>query len=322
MHNLTVRQKLTILISSGLVFLILGCIFNFQEGLMLNNDFWRIRKDGSYTRKKDSVLCVPQENGIHFDIALSGETFSADMTEKDENLYFEFSNGWALELSQETEFPMEIGDIWFTGNYSITPLDFEAMGCRFEKALPVSSSPFYDEQGREIGQYHTLASESGEIIEAWETWDEPGGQTEAAAHGSSRLKTVELREGEPFVSYEQFGVLYVNESGEYLMNPGALYHVKNGYEALHRLHLARFLYEVSEHTAGPRGEFTCILLFLLFYCLGAVQWIWPQETAFFGSRWQFRNDPELSDEGLLAVRFGAFVLMIIGAAILFIPAFA
>ena len=322
MRNFMFKRKLAILICTGIVLLTLGCIFNFRKGLMLDDDFWRIRKDGSYTHGKESVLYTPQENGAHFDIVLSGETFSADMTEKDENLYFAFSSGWALELSTKNEFPMEIGDIWLTGNYSITPLDFEAMGCRFEKAMSETSNPFYDERGQKIGDYHTLTSESGEIIEVWETWDEPAEPAAAIAHGSDRRKIVEIREGEPLVSYEQYDILYVNEAGEYLMNPETLYHIKNGSSTLYRLSLARFLQEISEGNADFRGDFTCIFLFLLFYCLGAVQFIWPQETAFFGSRWRFRDDPELSDEGLLAVKSGAVVIMIISAFILFIPAFA
>ncbi|MBR6767011.1 MAG: hypothetical protein IKM02_03585 [Clostridia bacterium] len=324
MHNLTIKKKLAILISAGLILLTLGCMFNFQKGLILNNHFWRIREDGSYTRGKDSVLCTPGSEGTHFDIVLDGEAFSADMAKKDENLYFEFSNGWAVELAHRNEFLMEIGDIWLTGNYSITPLDFEAMGCRFEKALPETSTPFYDENGQKAGDYHTLAAESGEIIEVWETWDDPAEQAKITAYGTVRREVREIREGEPLVSYEHFDVLFVNESGEYLMNPEVFFNIGDGWsdDSLYRLHLARFLQEISDRNAGQRGSFTCIFMFLLFYCLGGVQFVWPEETAFFGSRWRYRNEPELSDEGLMSVQFSAVVLMIISAFMLFIPAFA
>lgn len=312
------KKKIIVLIAIALVFLMIGSMYNFQKGLTLDDDFWRLRKDGRYTQGKNSVLYIPGDEAGHFDITLNGKSFTAEMTVEDEKACLEFSDGWAIELTESDLFSIEIGGILLSSNYNIIPLDFEAMGCRFEKAGPVISEPFYDENNQRLGQWHTLQTESGEIIESWEEWDDP------AVPGMEiyRRETKLITEGEPLPNYEQFDVLYVNAEGEYLMNPDVLFNIENGYEDIYRVHLARLLQKMAAGSADNRGHITCLGLFLLFYCLGAVQWLWPEEVTFFGSRWKFRGEPELSDEGLLAVRTGAVIIMIVGIIMLFIPAFA
>ncbi len=311
------KKKLTILIAIGLVLLIIGSVWNFQKGLTLNGDFWRLRKDGRYTHGKDSVRYNPDSG--QFDVKLNGKSFTAEMTERDETLYMEFSDGWAIELGEYGMFSTEIGGIVLSTDYSIIPLDFDAMGCRFERAMPVTSEPFYDEYNRYAGEYHTLATASGEIIEAWETWNDPEDQAEM---NTPRRKIRKISEGEALTSYDWYDPLFVNDEGAYLMNPEALFSIEYGYEDIYRLHFARLLQDIADENAAMRGSIPLIILYIFFYGLGAVQWLKPQETALFGSRWQFKNEPELSDEGILAVRLGAVVVMALGVAMLFLPAFA
>jgi len=315
---MNMKRKLIILIAIGLVILIIGSIWNFQKGLTLNGDFWRLLKDGSYTHGKDVIRYNPDSR--QFDITLSGMSFTAEMSERDEKPYFEFSDGWAIAFREGDPISIEIDGILLFSDYSIIPLDFEAMGCRFEKAGPVISNPFYDEYNREAGQWHTLMSESGEVIEAWETWNDPEMQ---AKMNIVRRETQLIVEGEPlYRDFERFDLLYVNESGEYLMNPEVLFNIEYGYEDIYRVHFARLLQDIADENAAKRGTVPSIILYIFFYSLGAVQWLKPQETALFGSRWQYRNEPELSDEGIMAVRFGAVIVMILGVAMLFLPAFA
>jgi len=310
------KKPITILIAIGLVFLLIGSVWNFQKGLTLNGDFWKFRKDGSYTHGKDSVRYNPDNR--QFDIALNGRSFTAEMSEKDETLYIEFSDGWAIELGEYGMFSTEIDGILLSTDCSIIPLDFEAMGCRFEKATLVTE-PIYDEYRQRVGEHHALTTESGEVFEAWETWDAYEFQDGTDA---DRCKARLIAEGEPVTYHDRYGQYFVNEDGEYLVNPDALFDIEYGYENLNRLHLARFMHDVADENTAMQGSIPLILLYLFFYCLGAVQWLWPEEVTFFGSRWQFRNDPELSDEGILSVRVGAVIVMIIGVAMLFLPAFA
>lgn len=311
------KKKLTILIAIGLVLLIIGSVWNFQKGLTLNGDFWRLRKDGRYTHGKDSVRYNPDSG--QFDVTLNGKSFTAEMTERDETLYMEFSDGWAIELGKHGMFSAEIGGILLSSDYAVTPLDFEAMGCRFERAMPVTSEPFYDEYNRYAGEYHTLATASGEIIEAWETWNDPEDQ---AKMNTPRREIRKISEGESLTFCDWYEPLFVNDEGAYLLNPEALFYIEYGYEDIYRLHLARLLQDIADENAAMRGSIPLIILYIFFYGLGAVQWLKPQETALFGSRWQFKNEPELSDEGILAVRLGAVVVMALGVAMLFLPAFA
>lgn len=313
------KKSISILVAIGLVFLIIGSVYNFQKGLTLDNDFWRLRRDGRYTHGKDSISYTPDSEGGHFDVILNGESITVDMTQEDDSLYMEFSNGWAVELTKSDLFSIKIGGILLSSDYTIIPLDFEAMGCRFEKAAPVVSETFYDENDRRLGQWHTLQTESGEFIDSWEVWDDPEGMPEA---GTVRRETMVITEGEPLPDYEQFGILYVNAEGEYLMNPNVLFNIENGYENTYRVSIARLLREMATKSADIRGHAACLFMFLLFYCLGAAQWLWPEDVTFFGSRWKFKGDPELSDEGLMFTRFGAACVMIVGIVMLFIPVFA
>ena len=275
-----------------------------------------LRKDGSYTHGKDIIRYNPDT--LQFDITLNGISSTAEMSNNGESLYMEFSDGWAIEFGKYGVFTMEIGDILINSNYAITPLDFEAMGCRFEKAMPMTSEPVYDEYNNCIGQYHTLATASGEIIEVWETWNDPEDQP----LNTGRHEPKPITEGIPLTINANFDYLFVNDEGAYLLNPEVLFTIKNGYEDFYRLHFARLLQDISDENAAMRGTVPSIILYIFFYALGALQWLKPQETALFGSRWQFKNVPELSDEGILAVRFGAVIVMILGVAMLFLPAFA
>ena len=310
------KRKTIILIAIGLVILIIGSVWNFQKGLTLNGDFWRLRKDGSYTHGKDTVRYNPDT--MQYDITLNGKSFTAEMSKGDESMYMEFSDGWAIELGEFGMFSIEFDGFGVSSDYAITPLDFEAMGCRFEKAMPVTSEPFYDENGKCIGECHTLAAASGEIIEIWETWNDPENQ----ALNTDRRKVRQITEGVPLTTNDHFDCLFVNDEGAYLMNPEVLFSIENGYEDISRLHLARLLQDIADENAAMRGTVPLIFLYIFFYGLGVVQWIKPQETALFGSRWRFKEVPELSDEGILAVRFGAVVVMILGVAMLFLPSFA
>ena len=54
-------------------------------------------------------------------------------------------------------------------------------------------------------------------------------------------------------------------------------------------------------------------MFVFVYLAGAALFLWPERIAFFGSRWMYRSEPELSDAGLMWEQFGGLLLM--GAAV-------
>ena len=118
--------------------------------------------------------------------------------------------------------------------------------------------------------------------------------------------------------------VYLNESGEYLLDSHTLGKIatatSGGYSSIDRRGLTHFLVRIGSGAIERRSETMDMQIFLsvLLYAAGALQLFLPQELAFFGSRWLFRNEPELSDSGRAAMLIGGGVVMVFAIIILFI----
>ena len=58
------------------------------------------------------------------------------------------------------------------------------------------------------------------------------------------------------------------------------------------------------------------LLGLIFYVLGILFILFPEKSAFYGTRWRYRRSPELSEEGIASMRIAGAFAMLIGIGFL------
>lgn len=58
------------------------------------------------------------------------------------------------------------------------------------------------------------------------------------------------------------------------------------------------------------------LLGLIFYVLGILFILFPEKSAFYGTRWRYRRSPELSGEGIASMRIAGVIAMLIGIGFL------
>lgn len=78
---------------------------------------------------------------------------------------------------------------------------------------------------------------------------------------------------------------------------------------------------IAMNSAESYGSIALVLLGALVYLLGAAQFIWPEQMYFLFSRWRYQH-AELSDDGVLAEKAGAILIMLCAAGIMFAPLFA
>lgn len=81
-------------------------------------------------------------------------------------------------------------------------------------------------------------------------------------------------------------------------------------EAMYRLYRGDF---------ESRGAWQMVFFSVISYALAFATWMWPDKVAFFGRRWQFDGEPELSDAGLAMQQLGGVLLAVMAVVVLFIP---
>jgi len=172
--------------------------------------------------------------------------------------------------------------------------------------------PFYDTEGNEIGEsIHLLAD--GQTIhyrEVFYDYPERGGQE----------PEVLLLENGARVPHG-YDYIYVNEAGEYLLNDSPLFFV-HGYDMqVNKNVFANELVSLASSKPEHRGEAWIVVLYILFYALGAATILWPEKLAFLGHRWRFATEPELSDAGLAMELLGGVIIIIMSIVMLFAPVF-
>lgn len=311
------KRKCIILGSIFVFFLILGIWLNGQKGMNLMSDFWVQRKDGSLTHQDNRIYCFNTEGVKRFEISLGETTFTATIEEHEDGWYMESDIGWGIKIPSENYLSVVVGvgsDTIWIGDTQITIHDMENMGLHFEAVQEEQLNYIYDGEGKKkVGESYHLISESGQTISYREIWyDNPERNTPE--------QPVEvIKNGITLKSDNYQTTLYVNEKGEYLLNPKSLFMLSDGLGYISKSGLAQALVKVAEGEVEQRGHLSLAVAYIFFYALGAAVILWPQKMAFLGNRWRYRSEPELSDEGLVMEMIGGVVIIGMAVVTLFLP---
>lgn len=305
------RKKIVILSAIFAVLLVIGLWYNLTPGRYFSDRFWRL-KDGEYLSWGDSVRYADGE----FELSLGGQQLTAKLTEAENGYRMDFSDGWAVEMSAfDSQIYVEVGGVMLTGDAAYILTDMDAANFRFGRVVEEVREPFYDENGNAVGESFYRVTESGESVGWQEIWyDQP-------EWSSPEAETILLREGERYSDEDFRNNLFVNEDGEYLLNAQDAPMMRWSDSSWRsRSSVAAFLIRIAQEEPGRRGHAAALFLFAFVYLVGAVNFLWPEQVAFFGHRWQFKNEPELSDEGLFMAKLGSIVIMALSVVTLFVGA--
>ena len=307
------KRKSIILGSVFMFFLVLGIWLNGQKGMNLLSDFWVLEKDGSLTHQDNRIFCVDNGSGKKFEITLGETVLTAMVEEQGDGWYMETNRGWGLKIPSENYLSVMVGGIIFVGDAQLVIQDIGAMDLDFEAVKAEEKNYMYGEDGKPVGESYHLISESGQTTSYSEVWfDNPGFDTPQ--------QPVEIiKDGMTLDSENYQNKLFVNEKGEYLMNPNCLFMISDGQEYISKGGLLQALVKVAEGEVEQRGHMLLAVAYIFFYALGAAILLWPQEMAFLGHRWRYRFEPELSDEGLMMEMLGGVVIIFMAIVMLFLP---
>lgn len=309
------QKKLIIALAAiFVIFLVLGIVLNSQQGLYYEDQFWRLKKDGRYVCGKDWVRRTGEGK---VEMSIDGELITAEKSSlPDGGIRMDFSDGWAVERSSEDDFLFHFGSFAWSADAELILTDMEKQDFEFAPAAREERSPFYDgESGEIIGETVHILSAEGDQLDWREIWfDSP-------EHSTPEREIVILEEGARLpggIACSAYNCILQNAKGEYLLDAFKLGRIHAGGADTDRCSFSWFLLNIEQGMHEARGSAGPVALFVLLYVLGAAQMIWPEKLAFFGSRWQFRNEPELSDAGLTAMYISAAVVMFIGILTLFV----
>lgn len=311
------KRKCIILGSIFVFFLILGIWLNGQKGMNLMSDFWVQRKDGSLTHQDNRIYCFNTEGVKRFEISLGETTFTATIEEQEDGWYMESDIGWGIKIPSENYLSVVVGvgsDTIWIGDAQIIIHDMENMGLHFEAVQEEQWNYIYDGEGKKkVGESYHLISESGQTISYREIWyDNPEQNTPE--------QPVEvIKNGITLNSDNYQTTLYINEKGEYLLNPKSLFMLSDSLGYISKSGLAQALVKVAEGEVEQRGHLSLVVAYIFFYVLGTAVLLWPQKMAFLGNRWRYRSEPELSDEGLVMEMIGGVVIIGMAVVTLFLP---
>lgn len=303
------KKKIAILAAIFAVFLVIGLWFNLTPGRYFSDRFWTL-KDGAYTSWGDTV----RQNGDAFDLNLGDQQLTAQLSDTEAGCRVDFSDGWAVEMgAMDSQVYAEIGGVMLTGDAEYILTDMDKAGLRFGRVVEEIREPFYDENGEAIGESFYRVTESGESVGWQEIWyNQPEFST-------PEQETILLQEGARLTHDDFYHNLFVNENGEYLLNAQDAPMMRWSDNVwISRSSVAAFLIRIANGEPARRGHVAVVFVYALIYLLGAAQFLWPQELAFFGHRWRFQTEPELSDAGLFMLQAGSVVAMIMSIVILFV----
>ena len=307
------KRKYVILGSIFVFFLVLGIWINCRKGMNLMSDFWVLEKDGSFNHLDNKILCLDKEHGNRFEVTFGETSFTATIELLEDGWYMETNEGWAMKRSSENNISVMAGETLWMGDAQITIHDPSAMGLYFEAAREEQKNYIYGTDNTCIGESYDLISESGQTISYREVWyDNPEQNTPK--------QPVEVIKAGITLSSENYqNTLYVNEKGEYLLNPDSLFMIPSGDGYISRSGLVRALVQIAESEVEQRGHLSFVVLYIIFYALGAATLLWPEKMAFLGHRWRYYSEPELSDAGLMMELIGGVIIIVMSVILLFQP---
>lgn len=301
------KQVLALLLVFA-VFLFAGLWFHLQRGLYLDGRFWKETAVGEFTSPSEDR--IQYQSPGHYLLTLGKETLTVRQQTDEDGIRVDFSDGISLFIPQDALPAFEMDGIYWIDRFEYMIRDFSAL--RFEPAQPVTVTPFYDEEGRAVGESRLLATASGKVIHFEERW------TAHPEWNQPPLVTDTLLPGARLTHEALWNRVYQNTSGDYLMNPEAISSLPTTDNSVLRLHFAQLMQSIERGESERRGSIAIVLLYAFIYAVGALTFLFPEEAAFFGSRWQYRSKPELSDAGLIMRKLGGIVFMVAAVIILFI----
>ena len=311
-RRILLKKQLCIALSAiFVVFLVLGVAINGQKGLHFNDAFWKIKKDGSYALGKDRISVTGDGE---FEILLSGETITARQSAlPDGGIRMDFSDGWALERTSEKDFFYDFGSFAWSADAVLILTDVEKQNFAFAPAAWEERTPVHDaDSGEVVGESVLILSEEGDLLDAWDEW------FVHPEYSAPERETIVLEDGARLPVSGNY--LLKNENGEYLLESHAIGRVYINGNNMSRGDLSYLLLQIGKGASEARGEAmaTSIFSFVLLYTLGAAMMIAPEKMAFLGSRWQYKNEPELSEAGISAMYISGGVMAILGIIMLFV----
>lgn len=308
------RRSMVVIGIIFVLFLMIGFRAHTEKGLYVFSEFWHSQSDGSYTLRDRRISFEKTGDTVYADVRQGDDSFPVRLTMADECWLAAFEDESELEIQRESLLLFESGGMIQGDTYELTvrgtmpELVFE--GLRGEEVYP-----FFDEEGRELGETRSLVSESGKVLDFREIWhDHPERSTE-------ERREVLLHEDAVISSHDYDHGLFINTSGEYLINPEKLFFMPWGNRLVAKNVAAGALISMFTRQPEARGNAGMLFVYALLYGMGAAVYLWPQKMAFLGSRWRFQTEPELSDDGVMFEKLGGIVLMICSVIFLFYPLF-
>lgn len=307
------KKKLIIALSGVFVlFFVIGIVLHSQQGLYFNDDFWRLRKDGRFAGPDGAWVCSNGDGS--YAMGINGQEITAQYSElPDGGVRMDYSDGWAVERPSGDDYLYAMGEYGWSSDAKLILTDADVQDFEFAAGVRTESYPFYDgNSGETIGETIHIMSADGNTLDYSEVW------YGIPERNSTDKPVVILEDGAVIPSGD---CTFKSSEGEYLLNAEWLGRFRVGaqysYSSISRVSLSYFLLMLDQDAPEYRGNVGSFLMYILFFGMGAVQLILPEDTAFFGARWRFKNDPELSDEGRGAVMIGGAVMMVVGIIMLF-----
>lgn len=306
------NKRLCIVLAALLIaILIPGVILHSQRGILFENAFWKLGKDGAF---RSGNNCIRMTGINRFELSFSDQILTAQKsTLPGGGIRMEFSDGWAVERTSEDDFLFDVGAYAWSGDALLIPADLSTSHLYFAAPDHEEHFPFYGEDGETpVGETVFILSADGETLDFYEIWyDHP-------ARSTPEREIIILKEGARLpANISMHNYLVQNERGEYLVDAENLGAIPSGYQSFTRSDLAWFLLRIARGSTQPRGDLSIVALFVLLYIMGAANLLWPEKLAFYGSRWKFRTEPELSDAGYLSIYIGSGFVMLMGVIMLF-----
>lgn len=317
MKKVYMKKKLLAIILVILVylgFLTLAIVLGSQQGLSFQDAFWCYTGDGVI--KSPGGDWIRRSDPDNFELCFGGKTITAKKSAlPDGGVRVDFSDGWATERPAGEDYWFGFSDYAWASDAKLILTDANAQDFRFVAAASEERIAIHDQNDKVVGTSVSILSTDGELLDFYETWiDKPQFST-------PERPVIVLENGAVIPGGD---AVYMNADGEYLSNPYEIGRLPTGspnsYSSVDRRSLTHFLLRIAQGDLERRSETMDMQIFLsvLLYGAGAVQFFLPQEMAFFGSRWRFKNEPELSESGRAAMLIGGGVVMVIAIIMLFI----
>lgn len=317
---MTRKKKGLLLLALYALLIALAIPMHTQKGIEWNEKFYKKTAEGVFSAGKENQFSfVNAADGLQFDMIINGLSYQALMTQPDDNCYlFDFSDGWSLRMTGDYASPyMSINDsfipLFGDVETQLIITDVENPAYQFA-AYEIEKAPFYGENEQQLGEWYIYQTKDGTHLYGYEKWFD-------GSYSSSEPTFVMLSNGTAIdLHVNDSQTIYVNEQGEALLNADALFSFPGDEWSgdFNKYSYISLLLRAVNDDISARGHFVCFLM-SLFYFLGLAQFLFPEELAFFGSRWQYRYEPELSDEGMIMAKLGGILIMLLSAGMLFAP---